>query len=240
MHDSFLMHDCNTLEYRSHHTFEFFSCELVSFFYFVIEDASLQVFDTKIQWVFSFVHSFQFHQAWVVKWPHNCDLIFQGLFSSFFSVFDFFGKGLYCIVLFVGVLDHQINCCKVTLPDFLNRLEEFMEVSLVQFLAQLRAPELNGFWFGAMQFNAFLIFLKFDSYSSSLMPAFLIFECVLAKNRKDCFEVEFDFTLLTGGHLDLYKEIPVVRWWGYSPGGLPLIALARSPLVWMRKQRKAR
>lgn len=76
---------------------------------------------------------------------HDFDFLDQTLFSFFFTVSGFFGKGLNSVSVFILVFFNEINRSEVSLSNFIESLELLMESSLVEFEFENNSPGIEIF-----------------------------------------------------------------------------------------------
>lgn len=131
MHYSFFMHCWYSLQEALHDSLDFIKWEFVSFFDLIKEYTTTQILDTHIEWILCFIDSLNFHQVFMVQWSHDINLVFEGLFAPFFTILYFFRKCLDCIFGTIMVFEHKINWGKITLTNFFDGLEKYVEIPLV-------------------------------------------------------------------------------------------------------------
>jgi len=76
----------------------------------------------------------------MIHHTHNVDFIDQRLLALIFAEGSLFGKGFDRVFFAIFILDDQINGCKISFSDFLDRFEKFVESSLVEFSTQMIPP----------------------------------------------------------------------------------------------------
>jgi hypothetical protein len=69
----------------------------------------------------------------VVKFPHDLNLVNEGLLSFLLAESALFGKSLNSIFFIVLMFDHQVNRGEIPLSYLFNRFEKLMKSSLVDF-----------------------------------------------------------------------------------------------------------
>ncbi len=97
--------------------------------------------------------------------PHDFNFLNQALFSFFFTVSGFFGKGLNSVSVFVFVLFDKINRGEVSLSYFIESLELLMESSLVEFEFKDDSPSLKVFVIAKLISEFSITFFEEDFFS---------------------------------------------------------------------------
>lgn len=103
--------------------------------YLVIQLTSLEQLYTNVNGVLRLEDFVKFHEVLVVDAAHDLDFVDQGLLAFFLAVCALFGEGFYSVFLTVLVLYDEVDRGKVSLADFFDGFEEFMESSLVELFA---------------------------------------------------------------------------------------------------------
>ncbi len=141
------MHCFKPLANAFHDSFNLIHWEFVLVLDLVIQLPAFQKLHAYVNWILWLINLVQFHEIFVIKGSHNLNLIDEGLFSFFFTECSFFWEGLDSIFFSVFILNDQINRSKVSFSNFLDRFEEFMETSLVNFFSKDASPLKKFRWY---------------------------------------------------------------------------------------------
>lgn len=83
------------------------------------------------------------HSVFVIKASHDLYLLNKALLSILFAISILFREGLHSIIYIIFKLLSKIDCCKITLPNLLDRFELLMESSLIDFRSKNISPVLK-------------------------------------------------------------------------------------------------
>lgn len=140
VHDVVLVHYFQSFKNALHHSFCLMRGKFVLSLNFVVQLSALKQLDADVYRILRLVDLFQSHQIFMAEFPHNVNLIDERFSPILFRVSAFFRECLDCIFFAILVLVDQINCSEVSLANLLDRLEELMEASHVDFLGKHVSP----------------------------------------------------------------------------------------------------
>jgi len=152
VHHSVAVHNFQTLQNTLHDHFNLRGCELVSHLYLVVKLSALQQLHWDVDWILTFIDSVQFHKVFVVELAHDFDLVNKWFLAFFLAVGALLRKSLHCLLAAILMLDHQVNSCKISFSDLLNRFEQFVKATLVQLRLEVIPPTQQLFsWTNSLQ-----------------------------------------------------------------------------------------
>ncbi len=129
---------------------------------------------------------------------HNLNFLDQALLSFFFTVCSLFGEGLNCIPVFILVFFDQIHRSEVSLSDFIESLELFMESSLIKLEFENNPPCFKVFVRGKLVGELGVAFFEEDLFGVLLESEFQIkieehtlFRCLIVKTVFVYFNFSF-------------------------------------------------
>jgi len=99
---------------------------------FIAKLPTFQELNAHIYRVLRLKDSMKFHQIFMVKLPHDFNLVDQRFFSFFLTVGALLRKSLNCIFFVVLVLYHQVDRCEISFSNFFYWLEKLMKSFLVE------------------------------------------------------------------------------------------------------------